>query len=58
MKVKRCGYRLAAVLAVLVFGTSTVFAQEKKAEDEINIQEEDLIINSGGTADEIGRAHV
>lgn len=51
MKVKRCGYRLAAVLAVLVFGTSTVFAQEKKAEDEINIQEEDLIINSGGTAD-------
>jgi hypothetical protein len=51
MKVRRYGYRLAAMLAIIALGTSTVFAQEKDTKEEGNIQEEDLVINSDETKD-------
>ena len=51
MKGRRCGCGLAVMLAVVTLGVTTVFAHEKEAKEGMNIQEEDLMVNQGETAD-------
>lgn len=51
MKVRRCGYGLAVMLAVIALSTTTVFAKGRETKEDMNIQEKDLMVNPGGTAD-------